>query len=168
PHLALSGKPGVSGEDSLEVAVLYQQHQRIFIQIFTPVAPVTIGMENTEAHAVEREMLSAGADMPGNCLTRELVEEGVIQRVCYRFARLDHNPGAVPFQDADNASQMVGMGVGNERQGKVTDAMAGKERYHHAAASIALVRLWSAVNQDPVTGRGSEQRTIALANVKKM
>ena len=51
---------------------------------------------------------------------------------------------------------------------KLADAMPSKERHHHAAASIALVRLWSAVNQDPVTSRCPEQRTIALANVKKM
>src|SRR4051794_22706159 len=97
--------------------------------------PVRIRMENTEAHAVKREMLSAGAHMPGNCLTRELIEEGVIQRVCYLFARFDHHPRPIPLQDTDHASQVVGMGVGNKRQRKFTDAMASKERHHDSAAS---------------------------------
>src|SRR5215217_4640421 len=147
-HLDLSRKSGIAGKQGLKAAILYQQHQRIFIQILAPMRPAFIGVEDTEAHAVEREALSAGTDMPGNCLTRELVEEGVIQRVGHWFARLDHNPGPVPLQD--------------------TDAMASKERNYHSPASIALIRLWSGVNQHPVPGRCPEQRAIALSDIKKM
>src|SRR3954464_15125567 len=111
--------------------------------------PLMIGMEDTEPHTVERKLLSAGADMPGNCLTRELVEEGVIQRVCHLFARLDHYPGAIPLQHADYASQMVGVGMGDEHQRQFMDSMASQERHHDPPASVALVRPWPGIYQHP-------------------
>src|SRR3954467_14127946 len=113
--------------------------------------PLMIGMEDTEPHTVERELLSAGADMPRNCLTRQLVEEGVIQRVCHLFARLDHNPGPIPLQDTEHAAQVIGVGMGNEHQRQFTYTMTGKERHHHTPPSIALIRLWPAVDQHPAT-----------------
>ena len=97
-QMALGWKPGVAGEERLEVSVLHQEHHRILVHVLAPLAPPRFGMEHREAHAVEREVLARAGRMPGDAVAVERGEQRGISRIGApaRQARAAIPPGIGP------------------------------------------------------------------------
>src|SRR3954466_3234818 len=107
PHLLLSGKSGVAGEEDLKVPVLDQEYQRVLVQVLTPPLPHPIRVQNGEVQAVEPKVLSAASNMPRNGVGRELLQKSIVQRVRNLLARLDHQARRKPLKDAGNTAEVV-------------------------------------------------------------
>src|SRR3954451_2984332 len=162
PHLLLSGKPGVAGEQDLKVAVLDQEYQRVLVQVLTPPLPGAIGVQDSEVQTVQLKVLSASPNMPGDGVGRELLQEPVVQRVRNQLARLDHEPGMKSLEHGGNTAEVVSVCVRHEGEGQVSRPMTHQKGYHHAPPRIVPVSDGPGVDQNPPARRRLQDGTVSL------
>jgi hypothetical protein len=125
-------------------------------------------MQEGEAHAIEDEVFTPAARVPGDALSRELVQELIVLRIGHLFARLDDQARPEPIEHGRNPTEVVGVRMRDKRYRELADAMAGQERNDNASSRIVVLAPGSGVDQHPVTGGGAKQRTVTLPYVKKM
>jgi hypothetical protein len=150
-HFGFGGKACIAREQRLKVAVLYQQHQRVLVQVFAPSCPMGVRMKESETDAVENEVLPLVALVPGDPLGGELVEKLIVEWVSHRFARLDHQSGPEAVEDGGNPTQMVRMRVGDECYREIVGPLPDEEGNHHSPSRIVMLSPRTGVDQDPAS-----------------
>ena len=126
-------------------------------------------MQHRGADAVDLEAVTGSRRMPGHAVGRA-ADRGsgcIAGRPRPRQAR---SPGPVRSRaiTAGSAAEVVGVGMGDDRERERPGTLPLKKRRHDAAARIHALARGSGVHQDPVSAGGPDQGGVALSDVQKM
>ena len=168
PHLGLCRKAGITSEKGLEGAVLNQKDERVFVDVLAPSIPVLIGVQNGEHDAVQNETLITAGNVPPDATGSELIEKGIVKRVAHPLTWLHYHLSVEPTQHTGNATEMVGVRVGDDHKRKLARSLFGQERNDHPTTGVSLTSPWARVDEDPAPGRCPQDGTVSLADVEKM
>ena len=103
------------------------------------------------------------------CLSRRArSRKRVVQRVGDRCAGLDHEPRPKPRHHGRQAAQVIGVGVGDDRERQATGRRGAARNGATTRRPASLWPVGARVHQDPMPGRCPEHRGIALPDVEKM
>jgi hypothetical protein len=125
-------------------------------------------MQHGEADAIEKEMLPSVALVPGDPVRGKLVQKFVIERIGHLLARLHHESGPDSGEDGGDPTKVVGMGMGDECDAELVNAVPGEEWKDNLPPCIVVLPPGTGIDQDPMAGRSPQQSTITLAHVEKM
>ena len=125
-------------------------------------------MQDRGADTVELESVTGPRRMPRYAVGEEPVEEAGVPRVGHVGAGLDDQARREACHHGRQAAEMIGVGVGDDRERQRADTLPLEKRRHHPAPRIRALASGAGVHQDPVTGRRTDRSGVALPHVQKM